>query len=475
MKQIKATLRIDQSHLNHNDRSSASSDKNVIHPELTKENRVFLTNGKRIEQVSNGNFTLYGKVKEMYKILFSTSLARKNEHYKNKGNTAAIKTFDQFFKTAKPKEMVLQIGKTEDYENGLNLDEDELLEATIELNQRIITKYPTVIPVAISEHIDEQVRHVHDNFIFVHKTEYGDYENNQKQALLDCGVKAEPWDEEKWLEEEKKQYPDHFTEDGDLTNVGKKRKKSAKNTWERDHNELIVFTDDIREMWYEILDKRLEKYGYEIDKETDPNNRSRRNKQTQQWKQEQLAAQVSDLTETLTDLQQKSSEKETQIKRQEKVIQTQSAQIEDQAQWIQAQEAQIKSKDVQLQEKDALIQEKNDEISRLNKFFIDTIGGLMFRFQKVFIAISRLCQHFLDIGAPEKEKVIEQQMYPHVKKEADTRQRISERLSELEAEDRLGCADKDQVLQRVIDEYSDLTEALEAIEAEYGEEEDLEL
>ena len=66
-------------------------------------------------------------------------------------------------------------------------------------------------------------------------------------------------------QEEKDLYPQHFTEDEGLTEAGKKRLSQAKKNWKRYNNEMVQFTDKVRDLWYDILDKRLEKYDIKID------------------------------------------------------------------------------------------------------------------------------------------------------------------------------------------------------------------
>ena len=106
---------------------------------------------------------------------------------------------------------------------------------------------------------------MHENFYFINETKYGDYEINQKQALQKMGFVSKPFDEEAWKQEEKDLYPQHFTEDEGLTEAGKKRLSQAKKNWKRYNNEMVQFTDKVRDLWYDILDKRLEKYDIKID------------------------------------------------------------------------------------------------------------------------------------------------------------------------------------------------------------------
>ena len=65
----------------------------------------------------------------------------------------------------------------------------------------------------------------------------------------------------------------------------KNANKIAKEAHDRTDNATVTFTDICRDNYYDTL----EALGYEIDRETDPKNRSKRNKDAQTYKQEKLA------------------------------------------------------------------------------------------------------------------------------------------------------------------------------------------
>lgn len=278
MAKERATLRLGNGSANHNDRSVLSSEENVTSHDKTKANIVLAFDEKgKPERLRSGQGLLQEKEKEFYQRRFGASLERKNAHYKKKGNKTAIKTMDEYYAAHQPKEMVLQIGK------GHAHSKQELLFAINEFADKLDTlENFDLLSVAI--HCDESAMHAHLRFVIENNTDKGDIEVNQSEGLRKMGFDAkEKFDAEKYKE---KHSEIDFTK-----SAGKKKLKEAKSYHERFDNPLVAFTDDIRSKWYDTLQEQ----GYDIERTTDPKNRSRRNKKTQEYKQEQLAKKNSDL------------------------------------------------------------------------------------------------------------------------------------------------------------------------------------
>lgn len=268
----KATLRMSKGSADHNDRTKMSSTENVIDQARANENLIYVMDKEgKPHRIKQG----VGKMREaelkLYEDCYRASLERKNEHYRQKGNKKQIKTIEEAYSSKPPKEMILQIGK------GHVHDKHDLFEAINEFFGDLTEQNPNIRIFNIAIHCDESSMHAHVRFTIEHETEYGDIEVNQSAGLKDMGYEAkEPFDKQKFMQEHSNI---NFT-----SKEGKRILKDAKENHERYDNATIAFTDSAREMWYDTLE-RLE---YNIDREVDPKNRSRRNKKTQEYKHAEL-------------------------------------------------------------------------------------------------------------------------------------------------------------------------------------------
>ena len=268
----KATLRMSKGSADHNDRTKISSSENVIDQTRTNENLVYVSdsNGKP-HRIKQGVGTLREAELKLYEECYGASLNRKNEHYRQKGNKKQIKTIEEAYSSKPPKEMILQIGK------GHAHEKHDLFNAANEFFGDLMEKNPNIRIFSIAIHCDESAVHAHVRFTIEHETEFGDIEVNQSAGLQEMGYSAKvPFDKEKFIEEN----PNiNFT-----SKEGKRILKDAKENHERYDNATIAFTDSAREMWYDTL----ERLNYNIDREVNPKNRSRRNKKTQEYKHDEL-------------------------------------------------------------------------------------------------------------------------------------------------------------------------------------------
>lgn len=268
----KATLRLAKGSADHNDRTKMSSSKNVIDQNRTGENLIYVTDKNGLpHRIKQGVGKLREAELKLYEECYGASLERKNEHYRQKGNKKQIKTIEEAYSSKPPKEMILQIGK------GHIHDKHDLFEAINEFFGDLTEQNPNIRIFSIAIHCDETSIHAHVRFTIEHETEYGDVEVNQSKGLKDMGYTAkEPFDKQKFMQEHSNI---NFT-----SKEGKRILKDAKENHERYDNPTVAFTDSAREMWYDTLE-RLE---YNIDRDVDPKNRSKRNKDTQKHKQEAL-------------------------------------------------------------------------------------------------------------------------------------------------------------------------------------------
>lgn len=263
---MKASLRNDKGSCNHNDRSF-----NTDKAEHLKEGSVYvysMGSDGQWESCPTGHYELDRREKQRYKHLFGQHFDNVNARYREQGHGEKVKSLEHHRKGRyAPIETIFQIGKEGEWQ-----DPNSLLSAvnnTLGKMKQRLGDNMELLSIAI--HCDEQSIHVHARWVIVAHDKNGllvpDKENGLKEANVELPE------------------PD---------------KKSS-----RDNNRMVAFTDYSRNLWYDEVDKLLAPYEMTIDRETDPKNRSRRNKRVQEHRAEELGRKVEELENELLDMEHK--------------------------------------------------------------------------------------------------------------------------------------------------------------------------
>lgn len=253
---MKASFRNAKGSCNHNDRSFKTEDADHL-----KENgQVYayvMENGK-FKQVATGHYLLEYAEKERYKELVGEHFKNVNARYREQGHPEKCRTLRQHWKGKHaPIESIFQIGKEGEFN-----DVQALRRAVIQTLSQMKKKLGNNIEIlSMSIHCEETSVHIHVRWMILAHDKDGNLMPDKENGLCEAGIEL----------------PDQTK------------------TKDRDNNRMVNFTDISRNIWYDEVDKVLEPYGIKIDRETDPKNRSRRNKKVQEYRAEQLGKKVIEL------------------------------------------------------------------------------------------------------------------------------------------------------------------------------------
>ena len=276
-RRIKASFRTAKGNPNHNDNTYKNErSEHVLEKEKSKENIYMSWTSDSIKRVPGGQGKLYQYEMEYCEKYFREGLEKRNENYKNKGKKDSIKTMEQY-REENIDEAIFQIGDKVAREDG-TVDDEALQKLMGEIGGILEKQNPKseIKITSMALHKDEESVHLHIRYAMMNKDKDGQWCVNRKGCLRDLGYTADKSFEESTKEER--------------LALCNNKKEATKAYWEKHHNERVSWTDETREKWYDLV----EKAGYDVDRETDPKNRSKRNKSANDYKIEQQAKEIAE-------------------------------------------------------------------------------------------------------------------------------------------------------------------------------------
>ena len=243
---------------NHNTFQKTRDGQSHINHDRTEENILYRIENNKLKLCKSYDCIEFEK--KRYKELFGESLEAKNQRYIKQRHKERCRDINALYHDPKkcPFEMILQIGKSDDsltFEEKAELSKRVNIDFIREMHKRYGANF---VPLDLSGHYDEISAHWHYRAVFVHQGKDG-LEPNQAKALESMGIER----------------PD-------------KTKPIGKH-----NNPLITFTEEARELYYEIC----ERYGLEIDREV--KNPSQKHKETLEHKCEMLEKEVQEKDQAL--------------------------------------------------------------------------------------------------------------------------------------------------------------------------------
>lgn len=245
--------------VNHNDRKfkqekSAGYDRH-IDTSRSDQNRysAFKMKDPAIAlSVDPGRFNLRNIELNFYKKHFGAHLEQTNAKYVKNRHKERVRTIEDVYTNPRtcPQETILQVGKDGDYQNE-KLFRRMVRDYCSTYNEKY-SRNSMIIDYAI--HADETSLHAHVRRVFYVRDKDGNLELAQNKALEQLGY--------------------------DLPDPGQKRSKY--------NNRLQTFTDDLRESWYQTI----EKYDKSVKIEREPNNASRKHVEKLDYQKENAREQL---------------------------------------------------------------------------------------------------------------------------------------------------------------------------------------
>lgn len=248
-----------------------------ILPCRTKNNDIKLVNFDFNQILKNNpNFSLRTMELSLYHLLYDDELKAKNARYEASRHYEDVKTMEDVYsnKNTAPLETILQIGKF-----GDDVPRELFIQCVNDFVSENNRRYPQAPIIDVSIHCDEQknavnnldgdyVAHAHVRQVFYSYDKDGNKVPMQDKALEDMGF--------------------------DLANPEKKKSRT--------NNRLVPFTDERREIWCQIVEKRYREYSHDenftIDRE--PSKTNRFNVKVRDLENKAIAEKNADLTEKLT-------------------------------------------------------------------------------------------------------------------------------------------------------------------------------
>lgn len=245
--------------VNHNDRKfkqekSAGYDRH-IDTSRSDQNRysTFKMEDPAIAlSVDPERFNLRNIELNFYKKHFGAHLEQTNAKYVKNRHRERVRTIEDVYTNPRtcPQETILQVGKDGDYQNE-KLFRRMVSDYCSTYNEKY-SRNSMIIDYAI--HADETSLHAHVRRVFYVRDKDGNFELAQNKALEQLGY--------------------------DLPDPGQKRSKY--------NNRLQTFTDDLRESWYQTI----EKYDKSVKIEREPNNASRKHVEKLDYQKENAREQL---------------------------------------------------------------------------------------------------------------------------------------------------------------------------------------
>lgn len=242
---MKATLHLGRGKASHNDRNFDLDKADHIDQDKQglNSNVIWSTDS------SDQRYTFEEWERKYYEDHYSESLTATNERYIAQRHPEKCRTMEDWMKTYKPTEAIIQLGNAEE-----QIDHQYLIKSAMETITELKEKYPQFVPLDLAIHRDETTPHIHLRFVIEGHDKSGHLKPLKTQGLKEMGIEC----------------PDMSKPEG------------------RHNNPLMTFTAEARKILY----KKIEELGLDLDKTPHLN---QQHKETLQFKKDELAADIESL------------------------------------------------------------------------------------------------------------------------------------------------------------------------------------
>lgn len=242
---MKASMHLGNGKASHNDRRFDLDKADHIDQERTAQNFACNYSDDKAEQ----HMPFEDFERQYYERRYAESLTLTNEKYLAQRHPEKVRSMDDWLKTYKPTEVIIQLGNAED-----QINDKYLVKAFTETMRELKEKYPQMKPLNIAIHRDETTPHIHLRFVIEGHDKSGHLKPLKTQGLKEMGIER----------------PDLSKPEG------------------RYNNPLMTFTNEMRETLY----RKIEELGLDLDRTPHLN---QQHKETLQYKKDMLAEDIHDL------------------------------------------------------------------------------------------------------------------------------------------------------------------------------------
>ena len=242
---MKASMHLGNGKASHNDRRFDLDKADHIDQERTAQNFACNYSDDKAEQ----HMPFEDFERQYYERHYAESLTLTNEKYLAQRHPEKVRSMDDWLKTYKPTEAIIQLGNAEEQVN-----DKYLVKAFTETMTELKEKYPQMKPLNITIHRDETTPHIHLRFVIEGHDKSGHLKPLKTQGLKEMGIER----------------PDLSKPEG------------------RYNNPLMTFTNEMRETLY----RKIEELGLDLDRTPHLN---QQHKETLQYKKNELVADIESL------------------------------------------------------------------------------------------------------------------------------------------------------------------------------------
>lgn len=270
----------------HNIENDARAKLDYIDHSKTKMNQYYIFDEHGKTQRIDGNFDIKTFEQKRYNQLFKDGQDVQNEKYIQQRQNKRCRSTDDIYKSnkTKPMESIFQFSKTDDI--------DKKTQATITLKayydtiKMLKSEYGNNFkPLDFALHMDEKSAHIHSRATFGYMKN-GHFVPNQTKALQEMGF--------------------------EISDPTQPRSKY--------NNELISFTDQVREYFYCRCEERAKELGLNITIDRNVKSPSKRHKERLSHEVEQLTQKTNVLKAQIQDLSQELDSKDKRLKELEELL-----------------------------------------------------------------------------------------------------------------------------------------------------------
>lgn len=242
---MKASMHLGNGKASHNDRRFDLDKADHIDQERTAQNFACNYSDDKAEQ----HMPFEDFERQYYERHYAESLTLTNEKYLAQRHPEKVRSMDDWLKTYKPTEAIIQLGNAEE-----QINDKYLVKAFTETMGELKEKYPQMKPLNIAIHRDETTPHIHLRFVIEGHDKSGHLKPLKTQGLKEMGIER----------------PDLSKPEG------------------RYNNPLMTFTNEMRETLY----RKIEELGLDLDRTPHLN---QQHKETLQYKKNELVADIESL------------------------------------------------------------------------------------------------------------------------------------------------------------------------------------
>lgn len=219
---MKASFHLGAGKALHNDRHFDISKADHIDRERQEKNQYVCISYPDIQPDKGMSFEDWEK--KYYSERFGQALEETNAKYIAQRHPEKCRTMDDWMKTYKPTEAIIQIGTQEDHPSGKTL-----VKSFNDAIQEIMKRYPQIKPLDVALHMDEATPHIQMRFVIEGHDRNGNLKPLKTQGLKEMGIER----------------PDLTKPEG------------------RNNNRLMTFTAEARSILYDAIERQ----GIELDRE----------------------------------------------------------------------------------------------------------------------------------------------------------------------------------------------------------------